>query len=304
MIRISMKRYNQTVELDLPTDYERVLVSLWKLGLKRDPGKYTLRELGAVFHYDTPEEHQMIRLIDSNNTVLYALHSLHEMIAPPYSITQKLRRNIVEGCYNTADEFYMDMEKLVYDSTMCQTIFLFPISGQLVDQGGKAKRAPRETVVTYERMIEEALMEVQYQALFWESELFSEVDGAYQKIMSAGWGVMNIEGELYGYVLLIHTEPFTEEEAAGLSDLIEMINGTEFAIRLKQWSVLTDDGLLFIYLCDEDGDYSLYNSKTEDDEPCMCPDCQELMRKRAASAGMVLPNAELEEFIEGSRTDP
>ena len=39
----------QIVEIKLPTDYERVLVSLWKLGLKRDPGKFTRRELSAVF---------------------------------------------------------------------------------------------------------------------------------------------------------------------------------------------------------------------------------------------------------------
>ena len=87
-----------------------------------------------------------------------------------------------------------------------------------------------------------------------------------------------------------------------------MINSVEFAIRIKQWSVLTDEGLLFIYLCDEDGDYSLFNTCDmeeceDDDEPCMCPACQELMRKRAASDGTVLPDDELEESIEESRTD-
>lgn len=39
-----------------------------------------------------------------------------------------------------------------------------------------------------------------------------------------------------------------------------------------------------------------YETKDEDDdEPCMCPACQELMRNRAASAGAVLPSEELEE---------
>lgn len=45
MIRIQMNRLKHTVELELPTDYERVLVCLWKLGLDRDPRKYTLRDL-------------------------------------------------------------------------------------------------------------------------------------------------------------------------------------------------------------------------------------------------------------------
>ena len=120
--------------------------------------------------------------------------------------------------------------------------------------------------------------------------------------------VERIEDTLYGHVSLVHTEPFTEEEIADLTEKIEMINSVEFAIRIKQWSVLTDDGLLFIYLCDEDGDYSLYNSgraddEEEDDEPCMCPECQVLMRNRAPSIGSVLPDDELEESIEESRTD-
>ena len=33
----------------------------------------------------------------------------------------------------------------------------------------------------------------------------------------------------------------------------------DFAIRMKHWSVLTDAGLLHLYLCSEDGDYSLIN---------------------------------------------
>ena len=50
------------------------------------------------------------------------------------------------------------------------------------------------------------------------------------------------------------------------------------------------------YMCDEDGDYSLYETKgDDDDEPCMCPACQERMRKGAASAGAVMPSKELEE---------
>ena len=102
MIRIQMNRLKHTVELELPTDYERVLVCLWKLGLDRDPRKYTLRDLKAVFHYDTPDEHQMIRMIESDDTLMFALISLHQMIAPPYSIAELLRGKISAGCYAAA----------------------------------------------------------------------------------------------------------------------------------------------------------------------------------------------------------
>lgn len=301
MIRITMKRYNQTVELELPTDYEHVLVCLWKLGLKRDAEKYTLRDLNAVFHYDTPTEHQMIRLIDSNNTLMLALRSLHEMIAPPHPVAEVLREKLAEGCYNTANDYYMDLEQLAYDRPAYHTTFLFPISGELVDKQGHVKKAPWDLMLSYERMIDEAVMNLQFQALYWESELFSDVEGAYQKIMVAGWSVINIEDMLYGHVFVSHTEPFTRDEMTNIVEKIEMINSTELAIRLKQWSVLTDEGLLFIYLCDEHGDYSLIDNgdteEEEDDEeaPCLCPECQERLRKQAGAAGAVLSKEELED---------
>lgn len=301
MIRMTMKRYDRTVELKLPTAYEHVLVALWRLGLDRDPVKYTLIELNAVFHYDTPQEHQMIRTIDSGNTLMFALRSLHEMIAPPYPVADKLRKKIAEGCYNTADDYYLDMEGMVFGKPMCHTSFYFPISGELVDAKGNVKKAPVELLVSYKRMIAEAMGRVRSSSLFWETELFFDVEGAYQKMLAATWMIENIGGMLVGEVSLTHTEPFTEDELADLNDKIEMINSVDFAIRIKQWSVLTDKGLLFIYLCDEDGDYTLYSvdEADEDEELCMCPDCRERMRKRTTDLGTVLPKEELEELREG-----
>lgn len=101
---IVMNRLKHTVELELPTDYVRVLVCLWKLGLDRDPVKCTLRELKAVFHYDAPEEHQMIRMIECGDTLMFALISLHQMIAPPYSVADVLRGEDFCGMHNPGDK--------------------------------------------------------------------------------------------------------------------------------------------------------------------------------------------------------
>ena len=79
MITLTMERLDHAVVLKLPTDHEHVMVALWRLGLNRDPHMYTLGELNAVFSYDTPEEHQMVRLIDMNNSLHFALCSLHEI---------------------------------------------------------------------------------------------------------------------------------------------------------------------------------------------------------------------------------
>ena len=84
MIKLILKRFGRTVELKVPTECEHVLLCLWRLGLDRDPAKFTLKDLGAVFSYDDPEEHQIIRLINVEDTLLDALILLHQMMAPPY----------------------------------------------------------------------------------------------------------------------------------------------------------------------------------------------------------------------------
>ena len=93
MITLTMERLDHAVVLKLPTEHEHVMVALWRLGLNRDQHMYTMGELNAVFSYDTPEEHQMVRLIDMNNSLHFALCSLHEMLAPPVPYAQQLRKS-------------------------------------------------------------------------------------------------------------------------------------------------------------------------------------------------------------------
>lgn len=42
MIKMVLKRFDRTVELNVPAEYEHVLLCLWRLGLDRDPAKYTI----------------------------------------------------------------------------------------------------------------------------------------------------------------------------------------------------------------------------------------------------------------------
>ena len=95
--------------------------------------------------------------------------------------------------------------------------------------------------------------------------------------MAASWSVESVSGFLVGQVILFLTEPLTKDEAESAAKKIETLNSTSFPIRLKNWSVLTDEGLLFAYMRDEDGDYGLYDSESEDDDEdqtCLCPECQ------------------------------
>ena len=86
MIQLKIKHMDHKAILTVPTEYERVTLALWTLGLDRDPEKYTLRQLDAEFTYTTEEESQMMRLIDPRSSLMNTLCLLSEMVYPPYPV--------------------------------------------------------------------------------------------------------------------------------------------------------------------------------------------------------------------------
>ena len=281
MIQLKIKHLGHSAKLTFPAKYERVALALWTIGLDRDPEKYTLRRLGAEFTSTTEEESQMIRLIDPGNTLMQALCLLSEMMYPPYPVAEKIHKKMAEGGYASEEDFFIEMESLIYDSDLHLQRYYFPVSGEVVDKRGLVRIASDPLLIKYELLISEAIHGVQRQISGSETKLFEDVDGVYQKLMAASWSVESVSGFLVGQVILFLTEPLTKDEAKSAAKKIETLNSSSFPIRLKNWSVLTDEGLLFAYMCDEDGDYGLYDSESEDDDedqPCLCPECQARMQ--------------------------
>ena len=281
MIQLKITHLGHSAKLTFPVKYERVALALWTIGLDRDPEKYTLRRLGAEFTSTTEEEANMVRLIDPGNTLMQALCLLSEMMYPPYPVAEKIHKKMAEGGYASEEDFFIEMENFIYDSDLHLQRYYFPVSGEVVDKRGLVRQAPDPLLVKYELLISEAIHGVQRQISGSETKLFEDVDGVYQKLMAASWSVESVSGFLVGQVILFLTEPLTKDEAESAAKKIETLNSTSFPIRLKNWSVLTDEGLLFAYMRDEEGDYGLYNTENEDDnedQPCLCPECQARMK--------------------------
>ena len=281
MIQLKIKHLGHSAKLTFPAKYERVALALWTIGLDRDPEKYTLRRLGAEFTSTTEEESHMVRLIDPGNTLMQALCLLSEIMYPPYPVAEKIHKKMAEGGYASEEDFFIEMESFIYDSDLHLQRYYFPVSGEVVDKRGLVRIASDPLLIKYELLISEAIHGVQRQISGSETKLFEDVDGVYQKLMAASWSVESVSGFLVGQVILFLTEPLTKDEAKSAAKKIETLNSSSFPIRLKNWSVLTDEGLLFAYMRDEDGDYSLYDSESEDDDedqPCLCPECQARMR--------------------------
>ena len=281
MIQLKIKHMSHGAKLTVPAEYERVVLALWSIGLDHDPEKYTLRRLGAEFTSTTEEESQMIQLIDRGNTLMQAMCLLNEMMYPPYPTAERIHKKIAAGGYSSEEDFFVEMESLVYDSNAHYHTFYFPVSGEVVNKQGLVRMASDPLLLKYELLIEDAIRRAQRQICGSETKLFEDVEGVYQKLMGASWSVDSLAGFLVGKVNLYLTEPLTEEEAESAAEKIEMINSTYFPIRLKHWSVLTDEGLLFVYMRDEDGDYDLLVPCDEEDDEeltCLCPECLARMR--------------------------
>lgn len=257
MIQLKISHLDHSAKLTFPAKYERVVLALWSIGLDHDPEKYTLRRLGAEFTSTTEEESQMIRLIDPGNTLMQALCLLSEMMYPPHPVAEKIHKKMAEGGYASEEDFFIEMESFIYDSDLHLQRYYFPVSGEVVDKRGLVRIASDPLLLKYELLIDDAIRRAQRQICGSETKLFEDVEGVYQKLMGASWSVDSLAGFLVGKVNLYLTEPLTEEEAESAAEKIELINSTYFPIRLKHWSVLTDEGLLFVYMRDEDGDYDL-----------------------------------------------
>ena len=118
MIQLKINNMDHKAILTVPADYERVILALWTIGLDRDPEKYTLRQLDAEFTYTTEEESQMVRLIDPRSSLMNALCFLSEMVYPPYPASERIHKKMAAGGYASEDDFFIEMEKLVYDQNL------------------------------------------------------------------------------------------------------------------------------------------------------------------------------------------
>ena len=189
MIQLKIKHLGHSAKLTFPAKYERVALALWTIGLDRDPEKYTLRRLGAEFTSTTEEESRMIQLIDPGNTLMQAMCLLNEMMYPPYPAAERIHKKIAAGGYSSEEDFFVEMESLVYDSNAHYHTFYFPVSGEVVNKQGLVRLASDPLLLKYELLIDDAIRRAQRQICGSETKLFEDVEGVYQKLMGVSWSV-------------------------------------------------------------------------------------------------------------------
>lgn len=288
MITIFLKRYNKQVEVDMPAMYEELQLALWKLGLDRDPEKYTLKELNMSFRSQTPLEYFALRLLNENLTLLDAVSAIFSVIAPPHPVMAQVQ--ILSSGFRSVSELRTEMDRLIENMARYGSTCSFPIQGVLMDAAGNMKEADQQIMADNAEFIGNAIQRMQKWIMHNMSVCFADTqteaeESLFKKILTAHWSVIKTENRLYGRINLLLTDDLTADEEDALGDKVRQITTQDLALRAERWSVLTDQGLLYInfgsgeediQVGDEDDDEEILTSEYH--EGCLCPACEVKLR--------------------------
>ena len=314
MITIILKYHNKQAEVDMPAMYEELQLAFWKLGLDREPEKYTLQDLGATFRYQAPLEYFVLRLLEGEMTLLDAVSAIYSVTAPPRPIMAQVQ--ILSSGFKSITELRQEVERLILSTARFGSTCFFPIRGWLVGLDGEMSPASNAVMLQHAEVIGEAVQRMQSWIIHDMTLCFADTETAaeeslFQKILSARWSVDKRGEKLYGRIDLLLTDNLTPEEQEALEEKTRKITTQDMALRLDRWSVLTEWGILYINFgtgrekvfdmdegIEDDGD-------SNSDECCLCPECEAQLKKYGNIPAESISDVEWLDFlIVGDHTLP
>lgn len=272
MVTICLQRYNKKVEVKLPAMYEELQLALWKLGLDRDPEKYSLIELEATFRYGAPFEYHLLQLLEGEMSLLEAVSIIFSVITAPRPILNKVQILLVG--IRTASELRSEIDRLVEEAARYSSTCIYPISGLLMDAHGEIMDADEKLLSDNASLISDAIYRMQKWIIhdmpfcFADTETDAE-ESLFQKIVAAEWSVEVTGSKLYGRIKLLLTDDLTSEEERALSKKAKKISRQDIALRLERWSLLTEEGALYIYI--DSGEVKVNSGKAISDTNIVIP---------------------------------
>ena len=200
MITIILKHHNKQTEVDMPVMYEELQLALWKLGLDREPEKYTLIDLGATFRYQSPLEYFILRLLEGEMTLLDAVSAIYSVIAPPRPIIAQVQ--ILSSGFKSISELRLEIDRLIKSTAQFGSTCFFPVRGWLVGLDGEMEPASDALLLQYAEVIGDAVQRMQSWIIHDMALCFADTETAaeeslFQKILSARWSVDKKGKKLY-----------------------------------------------------------------------------------------------------------
>ena len=306
MITIILNHHNKYAEVDMPAMYEELQLALWKLGLDRVPEKYTLQDLEATFRYQSPLEYFVLRLLEGRMTLLDAVSAIYSVIAPPRPIMTQVQ--ILCSSFQSITELRQEMDRLIKTTAQFGSTCFFPIKGWLVGLDGEMKPASDAVMIRHAEVFGEAVQRMQSWIIHDMARCFADTEtdaeeSLFQKILSARWSVDKRGKKLYGRIDLLLTEDLTPEEQEALEEKTRRITTQDMALRLDRWSVLTDQGILYInFGTGREKAFDTVEDIEEDDrndsgEFCICPECEARLKKYGNISAEDISDVEWLDFL-------
>ncbi len=306
MITIILKHHNKHTEVDMPAMYEELQLALWKLGLDREPEKYTLLDLGATFRYQAPLEYFVLRLLEGEMTLLDAVSAIYSVTAPPRPIMAQVQ--ILSSGFKSITELRQEVERLILSTAQFGSSCYFPIRGWLVGPDGEMEQASNAMLFQHADVIGEAVQRMQSWIIHDMALCFADTETAaekslFQKILTARWSVDKKGMKLYGRIDLLLTEELTQEEQKALEEKTRKITTQDMALRLDRWSILTDKGILYInFGTGREKVFDMDDDIVDDDESncsegCLCPECEARLKKYGNISAEDISDVEWLDFL-------
>ena len=202
-----------------------------------------------------------IKLFDKNDNLMDVSNMIQRVMNSEEEIRPELRRRLVDGKYHNSEELLDDMAWLTSQIGEYTKTFYFPLMGTLDDGFGSADTVSNRYLRNFKSEIAELIEKEQSNDLNNMKDYFDEDENARQKMVSAKWGIEELNQTLYGKVDFKLRVPFTAEEQEKVRDWIVGQNSDGLGEGLEQREIPTEDGDLFVSMWNFGDDYFVYDEE-------------------------------------------
>ena len=209
----------------------------------------------------------LIKLFNDSHTLKDVNDLLHMVVNAPDEVKEALESDILYDQYSAPYQLKSDIKKMTDELGDYTETFYFPLVGNLADnEYADEYEVDNGYLKGYEWDIRE-LVELEQDDLEMGNmkDYFYDDDNAQAKMVTAQWGIAEMNGKLYGKVDFKLREPFTAEEKEKVREWVVGQNADGFGESLEQRPIETEEGTLYVSMWNSSDSYFVYDEDEMND---------------------------------------
>lgn len=270
MLTMTIHHGEEVQRQKLPCDFLSLRMSLYEMNLMRAPEEVSVRDVNASFESDDPIGQKFISLIRPTDLLSDIDLATHQLKTAPVPIQDALRQELQNGNLETIDDIHIGRDRLLEEMCGARQFYYFPLACSVEDEDGELYETD-ENLTQYAEQIQDAIRQDQTRDLdtmamyFWCHDPKLD-DSIKRKLLTAVWGIQEMDGSLYGQVEVTSTVPLTPEESEAMKDWICGQNSDGFGEGFEQRPIETVNGDLYVHFWNSDPDYFIATEEELDQE--------------------------------------